>query len=104
MLNHDEIMEGLRKKAERFQEVYKARDYLSAMWIYNDAMHIAVFMSLTEEDMNELFGTRSYITDTKEELQDGLFKEEYVERSRLWCIRNNHTRQQVADTDVRLRA
>ncbi|MBE5877084.1 MAG: hypothetical protein E7290_09405 [Lachnospiraceae bacterium] len=104
MLNHDEIMDGLRKKAERFQEAYRKKEYLSAMWIYNEALHIAVFMSLTEEDMKELFGNRSYIEDNREELKDGLFKEEHVECARLWCIRNNCTRQQVTDTDARLRA
>ncbi len=95
MLNHGQVMDGLRRKAERFREAYKSKDYLTAMWIYNEVLDIAVFMQLDELDKQELFGKRG--EDAENEIQ-GLFAEAMVERSRLWCIRNDKTRQDVVDT------
>ena len=98
MLDHGQIMEGLREEAERFRDVYKRKEYLKAMWIYNNASAIAVFLRLPEEDMAELFGNRPYRTNEKEEIIDGLFKEEYCNKAMLWCIKNKCTRQEVVDS------
>ena len=98
MLEHGQVMEGLREKAKKFEKAYDAKDYLSAMWIYNEALNIAVFMELSEEDKQELFGDRQNVDEWKEEDEKGLFKESMVERARLWCIRNNKTRQEAVDT------
>ena len=98
MLDHGQVMEGLRSKAEKFHEQYDQKDYLSAMWTYNEALVIAVFLKLNEEDMKEIFGNRSYVDEHKEERKEGLFQETQVEYARLWCIRNNKTRQEIVDT------
>lgn len=68
------------------------------MWTYNQALAIAVFMKIEEEDIKMLFGNRAYIDEQVEEVYEGLFPESQVERARLWCIRNNKTRQEVVET------
>lgn len=98
MRNYDEVMDGLRQKAQKFQKEYDEKNYLAAMWTYNDALTIAVFVGLENKEYEELFGERE---DDKMYKEGGLFKEEYVERARLWCIRNNMTRQQVVETGYR---
>lgn len=98
MLEYGQVVDGLKARAEKFQKEYNQQDYLSAMWTYNHALAIAVFMKLEEEDIKMLFGNRAYIDEQTEEVYEGLFPESQVERARLWCIRNNKTRQEVVDT------
>lgn len=98
MLEYGQVVDGLKARAEKFQQEYNQKDYLSAMWTYNHALTIAVFMKLEEEDIKMLFGNRAYIDEQTEEVCEGLFPESQVERARLWCIRNDKTRQEVVDT------
>ena len=66
------------------------KEYAAAKMTYFRAQTVAVFMELSEEELSELFGNRSY-KDDREQLQDGLFQEAKVERASWECIRINMT-------------
>lgn len=63
----------------------RIRYFQMAKIVYNDAVTLSVFVDLPKQDRIRLFGNRSYKEDY-EELEDGLFHEEAVDRVYLECI------------------
>lgn len=90
MLRETEIKKKLYELADIFQHHYMRKEYAAAKMTYFRAQTVAVFMELSEEELSELFGNRSY-KDDREQLQDGLFQEAKVERASWECIRINMT-------------
>ena len=88
MLRETEIKKKLYELADIFQHHYMRKEYAAAKMTYFRAQ--TVFMELSEEELSELFGNRSY-KDDREQLQDGLFQEAKVERASWECIRINMT-------------
>lgn len=63
----------------------RIRYFLMAKRVYNKAVTLSVFVDLPESDQIRLFGNRAYKEDC-EELTEGLFREEAVNKASLECI------------------
>lgn len=90
MIREVEIRKKLYEQADIFNHHYMNKEYAAAKMAYFRAQTVAVFLELSEDELAELFGNRAY-KDDRDELQDGLFKEEMVERASWECIRIHQT-------------
>lgn len=90
MLTEQQIRDKLFDLPISFAVHYKNKDYGKAKHCYDIARMVAAFVELPEADCIALFGNRSYKED-REELTDGLFPEEQVDKVVKICIRRSQT-------------
>lgn len=91
MLTAKAIRDRIFLQAEVFKNYCAARDWHRARIAYDNARNMAVMMELDEEDLIELFGSRSYTN--ADPPTKGLFNEDMVSKVYLECIRRNQTRE-----------
>lgn len=90
MIKEAEAKKKLYELADIFNHHYRNKEYAAAKMAYFRAQTVAVFLEMSDDELSELFGNRAY-KDDRDELQDGLFKEEMVEKASWECIRINQT-------------
>lgn len=90
MLTPEEIRKKIFELPISFNVHYRNKEYAKAKRCYDLARMLSTFLQLSESDCIELFGNRSY-KDDWDELQDGLFPEEKVDKIVLICIRQGNT-------------
>lgn len=90
MLTQEQIREKLFELPISFNVYFKNKEYGKAKHCYDMARMVSAFVNLQEEDSIRLFGNRAYKEDY-EELTDGLFREEDVDKAVLICIRRGQT-------------
>lgn len=89
------IADKINSLPERFRQLMGERRYPEAKACYDDAVTLAVFLELPEEERIQLFGNRPYAEDG-EEATDGLFQEEMVQRAYLECaVKRNLGRENM---------
>lgn len=71
MLEKEDIEKKLLRLPTEFEEAMKSRQYARAIYIYNTARNVAVFVE-AREIMEELFGVRA---DKGKILKEGRFRE-----------------------------
>lgn len=89
MLTAEQIRTKIYKLAEDFEEMYRAKQYAQAKYIYESASMMAVFMELPQEDMHELFMNHNDDEDAPPVW--GRFNMTAVRRCFSECIRANKT-------------
>ena len=82
MLECNQIEKKIYDLAAGFQAHFKAKRYFQAKYCYEQARQVTVFVELEEEKKRELFGERGIRGGT---MQEGLFKEEWVQKAYLEC-------------------
>lgn len=90
MIREAEIRKKLYEQADMFEHYFRNKEYAAAKMAYFRAQTVAVFLEMSEDELSELFGNRAY-KDDREDLRDGLFSEEKVEKASWECIRINQT-------------
>lgn len=90
MLTERKIMDKLHEYAEQFELAYCNKEWGRAKLLYFRAQTVATFLEFPEKDLAELFGNRPYKEDW-EELKQGLFPEDEVERASWECVRIHET-------------
>ncbi len=90
MIREAEIRKKLYELADIFKSCYIRKEYAAAKMSYFRAQTVAVFLEMSEDELSELFGNRAYKED-REELKNGLFSEEEVERASWECIKTHQT-------------
>ena len=90
MLTEEQIRDKLFELPISFTVYYKNKEYGKAKRCYDIARMVAAFVELTEADCITLFGNRAY-KDDRDELTDGLFREEQVDKVVEICIRRGQT-------------
>lgn len=79
------IADKINSQPERFRQLIRERRYPEAKACYDDAVTMSVFLELPERERIQLFGNRPYAEDG-EEITDGLFPEEMVQRAYYECV------------------
>lgn len=92
MLDQQKILDKLYNLSHIFRSHYKNKKYAQAKKCYDTAITVAVFCEISELDRIKLFGNRPYKED-EEELEEGLFCEEEVQKAYWECIKQNQTRE-----------
>lgn len=90
MIKEAEIRKKLYEQADMFEHYFRNKEYAAAKMAYFRAQTVAIFLEMSEDELSELFGNRAY-KDDREDLRDGLFSEEKVEKASWECIRINQT-------------
>lgn len=94
MLTEEELMERLREYGKRFKNHISEKEWDKAKNIYNIALEVSVFMQISKEHMDELFG--AYTRDDTP-LGNGIFRKDDVMRVGLeCCIRRNRAYEDQA--------
>lgn len=75
MLTEKETIQKLHGEAADFRALVKQRQYSQAMHRYNTALNVAVFMELSREELDKLFGIRG---EKGVIIQKGAFPEDMV--------------------------
>lgn len=90
MLDSKQILEKLEELADLFRVHYRNKKWSQAKACYENARTVAVFLETSDNLKAKLFGNRPYIDDS-EEIEDGLFPEELVQKVYKECILQNKT-------------
>lgn len=98
MLCRDEagVMDKLCNLGEKFNRLYDNGEYARAMFAYDTASSVAVFMEMDTETVNFFFGT----ANTDETDEKGLFNRDRVRYASLKCIRQDKPRPYVSAGDM----
>ncbi len=91
MLTAEEIRAKVYQQAALFDKLVRDRDWYRAKSAYDTAVAVSVFCLFDEQDKKALFGERG---ERGVILQDGLFREDKVQKAYWECIRLNRTREQ----------
>lgn len=75
MLTEKETIQKLHGEAADFRALVKQRQYSQAMHRYRTALNVAVFMELSREELDKLFGIRG---EKGAIIQKGAFPEDMV--------------------------
>lgn len=62
---------------EKFNELYTAKEWAQAKYIYDTALRVAIFFELPEEEKIKLFGNYGY-DDREDKPMEGLFANDKV--------------------------
>ncbi len=84
-------MSSLFMRRADFDKLVRDRDWYRAKSAYDTAVAVSVFCLFDEQDKKALFGERG---ERGVILQDGLFREDKVQKAYWECIRLNRTREQ----------
>lgn len=95
MLSDQELLEKLYKQPGIFWEHMREKRYAQALYCVETARSMALFMELSEKQLNELFGSRQ----DPDNVIEGLFPEHMVLKAQEWVIFNNQTRQELTWQD-----
>lgn len=98
MLSSEEILKKLYAMSSQFLTDVYTKKYTKAVYEYEAARNIALFMELSEEQIIELFGTRQ----TDEPIR-GLYDEELAIKAQWECVIRNQTLQEITMEDKRRR-
>lgn len=84
MLCRDEagVMEKLCNLGEEFNRLYADREYARAMYAYDTALSVAVFLEMDRDEINFFFGT----SNTEDTDEKGLFSRDKVHYASGKCI------------------
>lgn len=96
MLTGDEIVKKLYEQPEIFKHYMRRKEYQKAYMVRNDAGTVALFISLPEEKMDELFGSRQDLDNIKK----GLFNEEQCMQAEKWVVFHDKGYQSITYEDV----
>lgn len=89
------IADKINSLPGRFRQLMQERRYPAAKYCYDTAVTLSVFLELPEAERIKLFGNRPYAEDG-EEIRDGLFPEELVQRAYLECaVKRNLGRESM---------
>lgn len=94
MLTAEQIRDKIFDLPYAFNVRFKNKEYGKAKYLYDMAVQITVFVDLPEADRITLFGNRAYKEDS-EELQDGMFRQESVQKAYAECWKANETRDKL---------
>lgn len=78
------IAEKLNYQPYRFKELMAEKDYPAAKYCHDTTAAVVTFLELPEEVKKAFFGNRPYVED-EEDVTDGLFPEELVQKAYLEC-------------------
>ena len=95
MLSEKKMLDKLYAQPKIFNEHIRHKEYAQASYCVHCARIIALFMELSEPQLEELFGSKQ----DPENVVDGLFSEEKILRAEEWCIFHNQTRQDMTRKD-----
>lgn len=80
MISTAQAVIKLRKKAEEFNQCYKAGNYARAKYIYDTCERVALFLEAEQDLMQELFGY-----SPEEDAAEPLFSQEKARKCYLEC-------------------
>lgn len=92
MLMAEQARAKVFELAQFFNHHYTQGEWWRAKNAYDTAVTISVFMEFSEDDKIKLYGNRPYAADG-DELTEGLFEEEKVQKCYFECIRLNQARE-----------
>ena len=104
MITESELMHKLYELPEHFNRHMKNREYAEAKHCYDKAVTLCVFLNVPEKIKMELFGNRAYIDPEYEDIKDGLFREEDVQKAYWECIKTEEERLMKVKLDILRRA
>lgn len=104
MISEKEIMHQLYELPEHFNRHMKNGEYAQAKYCYDKAVMLCTFLHVSEKVQMELFGNRPYIDSDYEDVKDGLFMEEEVQKAYWECIRTEEERLMKVKLDILRRA
>lgn len=84
MIHAEYIADKLNYQAGRFAELMRNQEYPAAKACYDAVLTVVVFLDLPDSVKMEFFGNRPYAEDG-DEIVDGLFKEELVQKAYREC-------------------
>lgn len=98
MLCRDEagVIDKLCNLGEEFNKLYDNKEYERAMFAYDKASSVAVFLEMDRETRNFFFGT----ANTEQTDEKGLFDRDKVHKASWECIRQDKPRPYVSAHDM----
>lgn len=88
MLDNNQIIPKLHDLSELFKTHIKNKQFPEAKYCYDEAVTVAVFMELDEEEKIMLFGERG---ERGVLIAEGLFPEKEVQKAYIECIKRGQT-------------
>lgn len=95
MLSETEVIDKLFESADKFNEMYQQKKYPQAMYQYDLASMVAVFMEIDHETMRLLFGQGNEDNDF-----EGYFNRNKVQEAWLSCIKQGRERPYITAAEL----